>query len=213
MTAAFRRLASLGAFVFATAPVAATALPTLSIELDQASYTPGDTITMTIRGDSDGALSYFGFGRLEYSAAALSNPSVVRYVPPADRTGEWLLGGAALGCNPTNCFVINMIWPYLPNPPSAPWPTAGVDPSAEPFVYGVVTATAGTPGTYTIGWNTDIGSGFELDFFGLTNAPPATLQTNAPSITFQIIPEPSTAALVAFGMLALAGSRSSRRSR
>ena len=88
---------------------------------------------------------------------------------------------------------------------------ADVDPSVEPFVYGVVTATAGAPGTYTVEWNTNIGSGFELNFFGLTNAPPATIQTNAPSITLQIIPEPSTGALVAFGLLVLV--RSPRRSR
>lgn len=177
------------ALAFAIAPLGAAAA-TLTIQLDQATYNPGDIITMTILGDSQGAQDIFAYGQIEFSPVAVLGASAVVAVPPSDTVGvTWLQGGLTGNCNLTTCIMINMI-------PSAVV-SLGVDPLSEPFVYGTVTATAGAPGVYPIFWNTT-GLGFELGFFGLTDAPAASLV---------IVPEPATGALLALGLVALARAR------
>jgi hypothetical protein len=69
----------------------------------------------------------------------------------------------------------------------------------------IVTATAGLPGQYGIEWSDQHGS--ELYFFGLTDGPGANLIIF--NTSFQVIPEPATALLFGFGLIALGARRRS----
>jgi hypothetical protein len=146
---------------------------TLSLVTDDLVYDPGDTITIELVGDSQGATDYTLFAAiLKPDPSVLSNLALQRFAPPSSDGVPWTLGATSAptcGPAPSECFLMNMI--HLSSTgQSLP---VGVDPALEPFTYAVLTGTAGLPGTYTFGWVTVPTR--RVDFFGLTSAPGVTI--------------------------------------
>jgi len=161
-------------------------------------YTVGDTITLTITGDSAGASALNATGILNFS-----NPSIGNL-------------GAAVGTQNTLLAFGSIPWTVgaffcgLAGPggierckPFDQLSAFGLSPApASNLLVATVQFVATTPGISSVVWETDSNTGFQLQFFGLSNAP-------GTSITVVPIPEPTTAALLGLGLfgLALAGRR------
>ena len=118
---------------------------------DKSIYHLGETITIRLVGDSQGATDNTLFAALVVDPAVLLDPQVERFMPPPTAGNlPWKMGGAAIPCpygaehpyGPTRCPLLNAIYPD-PGTRGFPTPTAGVDPANEPFTYAVFTATAG----------------------------------------------------------------------
>ena len=161
---------------------------TLSVVADQASYSPGDTITLTVTGDSQGATATGIFGRLLFSSAGAISPAGAT---PTQTTllalGSipWLAG--VTSCSSSTCDMFNQVGAFGATPaPASNLLVATVSFLAGPGL-GIVNVT----------WETNPGTGFALDFFGLTNAPGTSF----------VIPEPATALLLGLGLAALATAR------
>ena len=166
----------LGAFWLASASGVRAA--TLSLVTDDFVYDPGDTVTIALVGDSQGATDNTLFAALTFDPVVLVDPHVDRFMPPPTAGNvPWSMGG--LGCpygaghpyGPTRCVLLNAIYPDIGTPGLIP--TAGVDPANEPFTYAVLTATAGISGVHTLDFVTDLTQ--RVDFFGLTSAPGITI--------------------------------------
>ena len=163
---------------------AASNASSLSVVSNKTTYSPGETITLNVSGDSAGASSAYGiFGRLAYtgSGTVVGNTQTQKAVGTA-----WTTGGLTNGVGFSDSF--NQIAPLNGIGGS----TATSLPTKNPF--STITLIAGSVGTVNVAWNVATGSGFELNFFGLTNAP---------GTTFTIVPEPTTAALLGLGLLGL----------
>ena len=167
---------ALVAFAFATTAGAAT----LSVVSNKTTYSPGETITLNVSGDGQGASAYAVFGRLMYTGAGSVTPQT--QTQKAVGTA-WTTGPLANGPGFSESF--NQIAGLSAL-------TATSLPTKNPF--STITLLAGAIGTVNVAWNTATGSGFELSFFGLTNAP---------GTSFTIIPEPTTAALLGLGLVGL----------
>jgi hypothetical protein len=167
---------ALVAFVFATTAGAAT----LSVVSNKTTYSPGETITLNVSGDGQGASSYAVFGRLQYTGAG----GVTAVTQTQKLVGSaWTSGSVGNGAGFSDSF--NQIAGLAAL-------TATSLPTKNPF--STITLLAGATGTVNVAWNVVSGSGFELSFFGLTNAP---------GTSFTIIPEPTTAALLGLGLVGL----------
>jgi len=141
----------------------------------------------TVTGDDGGASAYGVFGRLEYSGALVDNGTRSQ-ITLVGLGGPWtkgLLLGKDDGISASS-EVFNQI--------TLPKDTATNLPAA----FATATLIAQAVGVVNVNWNTIFSSGFQLDFFGLTNAP---------GTSFTIVPEPATAALLALGVIALAAAR------
>jgi len=165
---------------FATAAGAAT----LSVVSNKLTYNPGETITLTVTGNSQGGKDDAAVGRLEYSAAlTTTTTSSQSQFTRAGGTLFALTGVLVQGDGFADVF--NTI----------------IDGGGSPrTVDNLLTSTAqliaDAAGTVVVTWSSS--PGLELDFFGLTNA------TNpGPAASFTIIPEPTTAALLGLGLLGL----------
>jgi inner membrane protein involved in colicin E2 resistance len=152
----------------------------LSISTDQPTYTIGQTVTVTVIGDSQGASDNAIAGTLQYSNTL------------TDTVGS------------SQSLLISSGLPWIPGILSTS------DGSAEVFdqsrgailppatvsnqLTSTATLTAMGLGTVTLSWAPG------LDFFGLSSGP---------SASFTIVPEPGTALLVGLGLagIALAGRR------
>jgi len=161
------------------------------IAADQASYTVGDTITLTATVTANaGEASTQVFGNILLSSG---NGGSVGFIAPAVQTAltsfggglVWVIGGSVV-CSSASCIMFNQLVGVSPFPVSN-----------TPLAIGVVQYTAATPGTVNVGF--DAGT---FDFFG------AALPAGT-SFDIVPIPEPTTAAMIGLGLfgLAVAGRR------
>jgi hypothetical protein len=198
------RLASLAMLAAALAPSSSARAATLTLTSDRQVYAPGETITLTLFGDSQGATDHSLFAPIvKPDPSFLSDLKLQRFAPPTSDGQPWIHGAQLAppcGPNPSECYLINMIHFNGTNS------DVGVDPALEPFTYAVLTGTAGLPGTYSIEW-VNLPTR-HVDFFGLTSAPGLTI--TIADMEIALIPEPATAPLLAFGLGGLAAARRRR---
>jgi hypothetical protein len=139
------RLASLALLAAAAlTPWSPVDAATINLVLDQASYLPGDTVTIRLVGDSEGETGVGLNARLHFDPLGLVGAQAQTFVPPMAGPGSWIQGFLQGCIQPGVCYLMNMIQ-------GAPGAVFGsVDPAVEPFTYGILTATAGPPGTYAL---------------------------------------------------------------
>ena len=158
---------------------------TLTVTPDQTSYQVGDTITLIVTGDHQGASTARIFGQLLFS-----NPSVADFASGTPGQTQILppfpIPPAPLTCTASSCDMFNQSFVLGPTQP------------APVLMIAQVSFVAMAPGVSNANWNTDPSNGFELEFFGLTNAPGTVIT---------VIPEPGTAALLGLGLLGVALAR------
>jgi PEP-CTERM motif-containing protein len=169
---------------------------TLSIDADKTIYAPGEIVTLTVIGDSEGATDNGLFGQILFDPNGLLDASAITFTPQSGGPAGWLAG--VHGClDPGACVLINYIENELGQ-------GASMDPTEQTLA--IVTATAGAPGLYTVEWSVEEAWHRDpLDFFGLTYGPGATLVIF--NTSFQVIPEPSTMLLLVLGLIALGARR------
>jgi hypothetical protein len=153
-----------------TALASSASAATLSVVSDKVTYIAGETITLSINGDSQGASAFAIFGRLRFDGSLLDNVSRSQKLIGSG----WVKGG--LGEGDTNA----------PGPATAFAEAfnqinidGGLQTATNP-ISTVILVWTGPPGVVNVTWDTT-SPGFELDFFGLTSAPGAS---------FSIVPEP-----------------------
>lgn len=182
------------ALVLSTLVALASAADAVSIAVaaDQASYLPGQTITLTVTVDTTGGTAQAVFGRIQFDPLIMTGGS-----PSQNQLTS--LGGVlpwyvdVVNCGAGFCDAFNQ------QAPTVEFWSADQGPG---FVLSTLTFTAGAPGATNVTWSTAL-DGFQLDFFGLTNAPGTTVT---------VVPEPTTAALLAAGLVALGAARARARS-
>jgi hypothetical protein len=157
----------------------------LTVSPDKLTYTVGETVTLTVIGDPEGAKDDAILGVLDYSAALTSTVSASQtqhtYTVGSSTlfatTGTLVLGdGFATVFNQ----IINDSFPRVVNE----------------IQVATATLIADAVGVVSVSWDTT--GPDQLQFFGVANAP---------GTSFTIVPEPSAMALVAVGVLALAAWR------
>ena len=153
----------------------------LSVSPDKLTYSVGETITLTVSGDDAGVTAYGIHGRLIYDGALVNNGT--RTQNRAGPVGVWTVGPlAAADTNGPGSFsdAMNQSTPSM------------TDAANYPGVVSVVTLIAQAVGIVDVQWNATDPN--QLFFFGITSAP---------GTSFTIVPEPTTAALLVLGLLAL----------
>ena len=164
---------------------------TLTVVSDKPSYVVGETITLTVTGDSQGGAAVSIFGRLTYQAAVTS--TVTSSQTQHTTSGNpWILGSLAVGDGFAEVF--NQITS---------------DPNFDPTTVqqlqiATATLTADTPGIVSVFWASGT---FDLDFFGLTSANQSGILA---TFTIVPVPEPTTLALLGLGAIGLAFGRHRR---
>ena len=170
----------LALMALATAASAAT----ITIASDKLTYNVGDTIHITVTGDSQGGKSNGIFGRLEYSAA-LTDTVTSSQNTLAGGGGTFTTGHLSRGdgfdevMNAINGTTLNI--------------------TVSNLLQSTATLVAQATGVVDLVWSN--GAGFELNFFGLTTA---NQPGSRASFTIGAIPEPATAALIGLGLIGLA---------
>lgn len=164
---------------------------TLSVASDQSSYLPSDTITLTVTGDSQGATANGIFGRLVFSGSG--SATITGFTQGVLTSFNGFITWAQSPINQGANF-IDLI-DYV----------AGLTalPTDQLLVSTVVLHANGT-GTVNVAWETTA-TGFQLGFFGLTNAPGTAFAVN-------VIPEPTTASLLGLGLVGLTVAGRRRKS-
>ena len=159
---------------------------TLTITPDQAVYQVGDTITLNVFGDAEGADAGLVFGRILFDADLASYVTSHQEQLTSFGGDPWILlaltGGAGFGDAFSQLISVN------------PFPVDGP-------LRASVTLLATAPGILGYSWQDDMD--IPLEFFDIATAPGGSVV---------IVPEPSTRALLGLGTVALAiGRRSIRR--
>jgi hypothetical protein len=160
---------------FATAASGAT----LTMATDSPTYTPGQTITLTVTADDTGTTSYGIFGQVSYDATHAHVSAVQTQL--VGKYGKWTTQPLPGGGGFSRAF-------------SQITGTAQ-DANNLPGTLSTILLVAGVPGIYPVIWDTtNANPDLRLTFFGLTNAP---------GTSFTVIPEPTTAALLGLGLLGI----------
>ena len=156
---------------------------TLSLVSDKTTYNVGETITLTVTGDSQGGTANGVIGSLRYDGALVDNGtrSQLQFVGPY---GKWTLGvlnQTDSGAPGSFSYAFNQ----LTGSTQGATNTGGT--------ISTVTLIAKAIGVVNVSWDIS-GGAASLDFFGITNSP---------GTTFTIVPEPTTAALLGLGLVGL----------
>ena len=161
---------------------ASASAATLSVSSDAASYGLGDTITLTVTGDAEGASAQAVFARVLYSGSGSVSFSSATQVGMTSFGGglawsEGVTAGDATGANALNQL-------------------AGLMALAPDTTFSsTVVLTATGAGTVSLSFEGMSGGPTQLDFFGLSSGSGGS---------FTIVPEPTTAGLLGLGLLSLA---------
>ena len=166
---------------------------TLTITADQSTYVIGQTITLSIAGDSQGAANDSAFGDLRFASALATAISASQVALTSNGGADvWVTGVLPVGAGYAITFnQINGIFPPTLTTLDAP-------------LSATVVLQAAAAGTLSFNWATTPASQ-ALDFFGLSNTPGTSVQI--------LVPEPTTALLFAGGLAALAVIRRPARRR
>jgi PEP-CTERM motif len=171
-------------FAFSWAVSASAA--TLAVDSDKLTYNVGETITLTVTADDEGATAYYVYGQLLYDGALVNNGTRTQTILTG-QYGKWEDGGLTESDDGVNAAsrAFNQLAGFYAQ-------TA----NNLPGTLSVVTLIASALGVVNVAWDTS--GPYGLSFFGLTSAP---------GTSFTIVPEPTTAGLIAIGLLTLAWIR------
>jgi hypothetical protein len=171
---------------------------TLTVTPDKTSYAVGETITLSIVGDAEGAtaIGVQGYLLFDKTLAGFSSMSQQALTSSGGAT-TWLVGGALRSSQSLpqfrpGCLVFNQVHPF-----------EGVLVTPDNPLIATLQLQALAPGSLDLSWETDVRSGLHLMFFGLSDAPGASVLIHTP--------EAGTAALLALGLVQLASLRGSIR--
>ena|SRR5688572_21662696 len=154
----------------------ASSAATLSVVSDKTTYNVGETITLSVSGDAQGASANFIYGRLDFSGTG--GVSVSTATQKLIGAG-WVKGSLDNFAGNQEAFdQVNL--------------SGGFQSATNPI--STVTLIATALGVVNADWSQQ--PTFELNFFGLTTAP-------GTSFTIVPVPEPTTAALLGLGLVGL----------
>jgi len=149
---------------------------TLSVVPDKPTYLVGETISLTVTGNSQGGADNAIRGQLQYSSA-LTNTTASTQTTHTTGGLPWIPILLLRSDGQADVFNQTRVLPG----------------TVDQLQIATATLIAQAVGVVSVTWTTS--GGAALDFFGLTSAPGAT---------FSIVPEPDSALLVAAGLSALA---------
>lgn len=157
---------------------------TLSISADKSTYNTGETITLTITGDSQFGSALAINGSVLYDTFLTTVTSQMQTPHTSFMAVPWLTGVLFLD-NPNIGFAdaFNQLAGGL---------TAF---TVDQLQIATITLTADAVGVADFNWHSQLSNALSLNFFGLTSAS---------GISVTIVPEPTTAALLGIGLLGLA---------
>jgi hypothetical protein len=184
------------AVLISTANLASAAIFTL--QSNKVIYNIGETITLTVQGDPQGATSYGVFGVLHYNGALVDNGT--RTQPTlSGPLGPWIKNPLAqLDTNANDGGSFSYAFAQI----------TGVAETATNIpltTLSTVTLIAKAIGVVAVNWDT-AGGPFQFDFFGLTSAPGTSF-----TLLYADSPESETALLLGLGLLVLGALRRPRR--